>query len=186
MHSFVAFVSVSTLIKELFTLLDLCVSSLRRGHANLLCIVPILTDDPRRESKVQGVLQVQRVGNLEAMAKYRLHVINEYGKKSTESGCSPAFSAARMNLADTYPEVTAEHCPVLLALSPAYVDPWNIIRQQISLTPVRDACGRACLSGASIRTHVGRLRKVRQPFVVQPTDTGSSQQVNEQELALVM
>ena len=37
--------------KELFTLLDLCVSSLRRGHANLLCIVPILTDDPRRESE---------------------------------------------------------------------------------------------------------------------------------------
>ena len=36
--------------QELFTLLDLCVSSLRRGHANLLCIVPILTDDPRRES----------------------------------------------------------------------------------------------------------------------------------------
>ena len=34
----------------LFTLLDLCVSSLHRGHANLLCIVPILTDDPRRES----------------------------------------------------------------------------------------------------------------------------------------
>ena len=26
-------------------------SSLRRGHGNLLCIVPILTDDPRRESK---------------------------------------------------------------------------------------------------------------------------------------
>ena len=39
------------LSKKLFTLLDLCVSSLRRGHANLLCIVPILTDDPRRESK---------------------------------------------------------------------------------------------------------------------------------------
>ena len=36
---------------KLFTLLDLCVSSLRRGHANLLCIVPILTDDPRRESR---------------------------------------------------------------------------------------------------------------------------------------
>ena len=31
--------------KKLVTLLDLCVSSLRRGHANLLCIVPILTDD---------------------------------------------------------------------------------------------------------------------------------------------
>ena len=24
---------------------------LRRGHANLLCIVPIVTDDPRRESQ---------------------------------------------------------------------------------------------------------------------------------------
>ena len=28
----------------------MCVSSLRKGHANLLRIVPILTDDPRRES----------------------------------------------------------------------------------------------------------------------------------------
>ena len=33
------------------TLLDLCVSCLRRGRANLLCIVPILTYDPRRESE---------------------------------------------------------------------------------------------------------------------------------------
>ena len=33
-----------------FTLLDLCVSSLRRGHANLLCIVHCLTGNPRRES----------------------------------------------------------------------------------------------------------------------------------------
>ena len=33
-------------------ILDLCVSSLRRAmlDASLLCIVPILTDDPRRES----------------------------------------------------------------------------------------------------------------------------------------
>jgi len=37
-------------IKKFSTLPDLSVSSLRRGHANLLCIVPILTDDPRRES----------------------------------------------------------------------------------------------------------------------------------------
>ena len=36
----------------MFTLLDLCVSSLRRGHANFLCIAPILTDDPRRESLI--------------------------------------------------------------------------------------------------------------------------------------
>ena len=32
--------------KNGYTPLDLSVSSLRRGHANLLCIVPILTDDP--------------------------------------------------------------------------------------------------------------------------------------------
>ena len=36
--------------KKSSTLLDLCVSSLRRGHANLLCIVPILTDVPRKDS----------------------------------------------------------------------------------------------------------------------------------------
>ena len=36
--------------KKLGTFLDLCVSSLRRGHANLLCIIPVLSDDPRRES----------------------------------------------------------------------------------------------------------------------------------------
>ena len=32
----------------------MCVSYVRRGHANLLCIVPILTDDPRRESKASS------------------------------------------------------------------------------------------------------------------------------------
>ena len=47
------------IFKKMFTLLDLCVSSLRRGHAKLLCIVPILTDDPRRESerKVDSLLE---------------------------------------------------------------------------------------------------------------------------------
>jgi hypothetical protein len=49
-----AFTHMSLLVKQLVTLLDLCVSSLRRGHANLLCIVPILTDDPRRESIREG------------------------------------------------------------------------------------------------------------------------------------
>ena len=36
--------------RKLLTLLDLCASSLRNGHANIICFVPILTDDPRRES----------------------------------------------------------------------------------------------------------------------------------------
>ena len=38
-------------LNKLIALLDVCVSSLRRGRANLPCIVPILTDDPRRESR---------------------------------------------------------------------------------------------------------------------------------------
>ena len=36
-------------VTEWFALLDLCVSSLRRGHANLRCAAPIAADDPRRE-----------------------------------------------------------------------------------------------------------------------------------------
>ena len=36
--------------KQKWYILDLCVSSLRRGHANLLCIVPILADDLFRGS----------------------------------------------------------------------------------------------------------------------------------------
>ena len=33
--------------------LELCVSSFRKGHVNVFCIVPMLTDDPRRESKIR-------------------------------------------------------------------------------------------------------------------------------------
>ena len=36
--------------KKWITLLDLCVSSFRRVHANLPCIFPLLTDDYRRRS----------------------------------------------------------------------------------------------------------------------------------------
>ena len=37
-------------VLKLFTLLDVCVSSLLRGHAKIICIIPSSTDDPRRES----------------------------------------------------------------------------------------------------------------------------------------
>ena len=37
--------------EQLTTLLDLCVSSKRWGHSNLLCIVPNVTGGPRRESE---------------------------------------------------------------------------------------------------------------------------------------
>ena len=49
--------AVAYTCKKLVTLLDLCVSSLRRGHANLLCIVPILTDDLRRGSIINSGIQ---------------------------------------------------------------------------------------------------------------------------------
>ena len=51
--------------KKQFTLLDLCVSSLRRGHANLLCIVPILSDDP----KVSGLFAHDWLGSPKSMPK---------------------------------------------------------------------------------------------------------------------
>ena len=51
-------------VKKLFTLLDLCVSSLRRGHANLLGIVPILTGDRRREPDDRKTRPRQRKGEL--------------------------------------------------------------------------------------------------------------------------
>ena len=38
-------------IKALFTRLDVCVSSARRGHAKIVCNVPSFTDDPRRKSE---------------------------------------------------------------------------------------------------------------------------------------
>ena len=45
------------------TLLDLCISFLRRGHATLLCIVPILSDDFVE-------LRVQGLGCLEVLGSY--------------------------------------------------------------------------------------------------------------------
>ena len=44
--------------KKFGPFLDLCVSSLRRGHANLLCIVPILSDVPEGTSLVLSLLVI--------------------------------------------------------------------------------------------------------------------------------
>ena len=44
------------------TLLDRCVSSLRRGHANLLCIVPILADDPPKRVQVNWTVRLLNSG----------------------------------------------------------------------------------------------------------------------------
>ena len=65
--------------KESFTLLDLpvcvCVSSLRRGQANLLRVAPMLTDDPRRASLRAARLLVQRDA-IEGITSY--HIISYY------------------------------------------------------------------------------------------------------------
>ena len=55
---------------NILTLLDLCVSSLRRGHANLLCIVPILTDDPRRESDAKCVWEMAVTISISSICDY--------------------------------------------------------------------------------------------------------------------
>ena len=78
----------------MFTLLDLCVSSLRRGHANLLCIVPILTDDPRRESK-QRLSKVcsRRLGSL----------VKGEALQLLDARLLPAHRRAANNAPATYP-----------------------------------------------------------------------------------
>ena len=45
--------------KKFGPFLDLCVSSLRRGHANLLCIVPILSDVPEGTSLPASFLLIK-------------------------------------------------------------------------------------------------------------------------------
>ena len=78
---------VANVAKKFSTLPDLCVSSLRRGHANLLCIVPILTDDPRRES-VRARIPFGRLVRLTAAeTRYK-----ERGSKPTGfDGCVRVF-----------------------------------------------------------------------------------------------
>ena len=66
--------------KKLCTLLDLCVSSLRRGHANLLCIVPILTDDPRRESESTRSLVRRDCGDKLCGASLRVPILEKNPK----------------------------------------------------------------------------------------------------------
>ena len=86
--------------KQLFTLLDLCVSSLRRGHANLLCIVPILTDDPRRESNCRGSCILRNIDCLRR--PYRVE-------------CTGSLSTS---------EVKQRRARLVLGWGTAWEDPW--------------------------------------------------------------
>ena len=66
----------------MFTILDLRVSSLRRGHANLLCVVPILTDDP----------MISSLSNIKSSLS-RLHWKwrNSYAQHGTDGSFSVMF-----------------------------------------------------------------------------------------------
>jgi hypothetical protein len=114
--------------KKLFTLLDLCVSSLRRGHANLLCIVPILTDDPRRESET--ALWGSSPGQLQACLARWVHV-GEGGNKK----CKEVVPAHHTEVIASCSELLSLHCPrhlLLLALLPACAGSQVIMRQDCS------------------------------------------------------
>ena len=77
--------------KKLFTLLDLCVSSLRRGHANLLCIGPILTDGSRRTSRSEATVPAQGVPNVLLTFLYKGTPMH-----STTLRRAPASQASRL------------------------------------------------------------------------------------------
>ena len=71
--------------KKLSTLLDLCVSSLRRGHANLLCIVPIFADDLFRGS---GSSLNWALSSAPAPVAMRLWDRRKWPKKKNRRGCT--------------------------------------------------------------------------------------------------
>jgi hypothetical protein len=99
----------------LFTLLDLCVSSLRRGHANLLCIVPILTDDPRRESKQRfSKVYSRRLGSLvkcEALLLLDVRLLHIVGLPTKRPPNIPAVIARTADGALSVELATASSAP---------------------------------------------------------------------------
>ena len=64
---------------------------MRRGHANLICIVPILTDDPRRES-IRTVAICIPYHNREAAGK---------GEGGRRTGCDAGLGISRGNQRQT-------------------------------------------------------------------------------------
>lgn len=83
-------------------LLDLCVSSLRRGHANLLCIVPIFADDHRSGSYPFGVrlfLKYLYLARASRTASAAVHTV----PKSTD------LTDGRWSIADADDRSTGRH-----------------------------------------------------------------------------
>ena len=89
-------------ISHLFTLLDVCVSSFPRGHANLLCTVQFLTDDPRRESEssasysaISHALVAARARLLALVKRARLRKRTMADRCSTGRRAFPAYAHVR-------------------------------------------------------------------------------------------
>ena len=94
--------SIFQFSKKLFTLLDLCVSSLRRGHANLLCIVPILTDDPRRESDTAS--KIVWPGNKHLPSKEGNQLVLRKPLCANRANTTQCFAKLRVLTLVCYPE----------------------------------------------------------------------------------
>jgi hypothetical protein len=124
--------------KKLFTLLDLCVSSLRRGHANLLCIVPILTDDPRRESK-QTFSKDRRQANQNTTRLTR--------QKARSERTGLWYPAANVTVA-----ILAQGTSWAVAVTQAFLLPGSILRKRALRNNVRQSKLR-CKARQGVGTH---------------------------------
>ena len=95
--------------KKLSTLLDLCVSSLRRGHANLLCIVPIFADDLVRGSSCYGMdnyIPLASASSAPLMAQKKIFARPRGQKKQVprgRAGIEPATSRTQSGNHTTRP-----------------------------------------------------------------------------------
>ena len=93
---------------EMVTLFDLCVSSLRRGHDNLLCISSILMDDPRRESTTVNVdnwRTCEFFVNSPTRLCVEARMVNEFSIAPAKCACPArkADSTLRCSQADPHP-----------------------------------------------------------------------------------
>ena len=89
---------VAGLFEKLFTILDLCVSSLRRGHANLLCIVPIFSDSPRRGSGMHRDTRGRRWDHHRAFAVWLVQWLSTPKRSSRSGNRTPGASVTGSNV----------------------------------------------------------------------------------------
>ena len=75
----------------------MCVSSLRRGHANLLCIVPILADDLFRGSNCPSLFSIYTASfeSAKMLCRFYFKKIKKTKLKRGRAGIEPATSPTR-------------------------------------------------------------------------------------------